>query len=76
LVIIEGSHFFRQKGFLIIDWIDLIFFITIVLSFSFLMRNPFFYKKCEQKFLLAVGVAGLLGSLWITFLGGLSLYSL
>jgi MFS-type transporter involved in bile tolerance (Atg22 family) len=77
LVISEGSYFFWQKGFLIVDWIDLIFSIMIALSLSlsFLMRNPFFYERCERKYILAIGVAGLLGSSWIIFLTGLSLYS-
>jgi len=77
LAISEGSHFFWQKGFLIVDWFDLILSITIALSLSlsFLMRHPFFYKRCEQKYLFAIGLAGLLGSLWIIFLAGASLYS-
>jgi hypothetical protein len=77
LTISEGSHFFWQKGFLIVDWIDLIFslMIALSLSLSFLMRNPFFYERCERKYILAVGIAGLLGSLWIIFLAGWSLYS-
>jgi len=77
LVISEGSHFFWQKGFLIVDWIDLIFSIMIALSLSvsFLMRNPFFYERCERKYILAIGVAGLLGSSWVIFLAGLSLFS-
>ena len=77
LVISEGSYFFWQKGFLIVDWIDLIFslMIALSLSLSFLMRDPFFYKRCERKYILALGVAGLLGSSWIIFLAGLSLFS-
>ena len=77
LVISEGSYFFWQKGFLIVDWIDLIFslMIALSLSLSFLMRNPFFYKRCERKYILAVGIAGLLGSAWIIFLAGVSLFS-
>jgi hypothetical protein len=76
LVISEGSHFFWQKGFLIVDWIDLIFSIMIALSLSlsFLRRYPFFYERCEQKYILAIGIAGLLGSSWIIFLAGLSLF--
>ena len=77
LVISEGSYFFWQKGFLIVDWIDLIFSLMIALSvsLSFLMRNPFFHERCERKYILAIGIAGLLGSSWIIFLTGLSLYS-
>ena len=77
LAISEGSHFFWQKGFLIVDWIDLIFSIMIALSLSvsFLIRNPFFYERCERKYILAIGVAGLLGSSWIIFLAGLSIFS-
>jgi len=77
LAISEGSHFFWQKGLLIVDWIDLIFSIIIALSvsLSFLMRNPFFYKRYERKYILAIGIAGLLGSSWIIFLAGLSLFS-
>jgi hypothetical protein len=77
LTISEGSHFVWQRGFLIVDWIDWIFSITIALSLSlsFLMRNPFFYRRFERKYMIAIGVAGLLGSLWIIFLAGSSLYS-
>jgi len=77
LVISEGSYFFWQRGFRIVDWIDLIFSLTIAVSvsLSFLRRNPFFYKRCEQKYILALGIAGLLGSSWIIFLVGLSLFS-
>jgi hypothetical protein len=73
----EGSHFFWQRGFLIVDWIDwlLSVMIALSLSFSFLIRNPFFYKRFEQKYIIVIGVAGLLGSLWIIFLAGASLYN-
>jgi len=72
----EGSHFFWQRGFLIVDWVDWILSIMIALSLSvsFLLRNPFFYKRYERKPIIAIGVAGLLGSLWIIFLVGASLY--
>jgi hypothetical protein len=49
--------------------------IALSLSFSFLIRNPFFYKRFEQKYIIVIGVAGLLGSLWIIFLAGASLYN-
>ncbi len=77
LVIGEGSHFFWQRGFLIVDWVDWILSITIALSlsFSFLMRNPFFYKRYERKYVIPLGIAGLLGSSWFIFLAGLSLLS-
>jgi len=77
LAVAEGSHFFWQRGFLIVDWIDWIFSITIALSlsFSFLTRNPFFYRKDERKYIIAVGAVGLIGSLWIIFLAAASLYS-
>jgi len=76
LLIGEGSHFFWQRGFLIVDWGDWVLSIMIALSlsFSFLRRNPFFYKRFERKSIIAIGVAGLLGSLWIIFLVGASLY--
>lgn len=47
----EGLNSFFQKELLILDWIDLflLLIIALLVSISFLTKNPFWYTKTEKK---------------------------
>ncbi|MBI4653415.1 MAG: hypothetical protein HY752_00210 [Nitrospirae bacterium] len=69
-VINEGLNFFFLKEILILDWIDLflLHIIALLVSVSFLMKNPFWYIKTENKSYIMVGVAGLIFSCLTTLI--------
>ncbi len=74
----EGLYFFAGQGISVLDWLDLLclLMIALMVSFSFLFNNPFFYEKTKSRVIVLVGVLGLLLFLWTTAMVGLSLVDL
>ncbi len=77
LSITEGFYLLLQRGFDPLDWIDLLLFVAILLyvSISFLLKFPFFLERVEQKYIVVIGIMGLIFSLSTAALVGLSLFT-
>jgi len=63
----DGLYLLIGQRISILSWLVDISLLVILslISFSFLLRRPFFYARTESKILIVVGIVGLLLSLWI-----------
>jgi hypothetical protein len=64
----EGINLFFQKELLFLGWIDLflLLIISLLVSLSFIIKNPFFYIRTDKNIYKAFGILALIFSGWIT----------